>query len=262
MEEKVELCGVNLSSSYKIPLVIVKEFENESVIKGYHAYMNDWTPFLGENLSIRPEPENKTYRYTVPVTKDAQVIGHLKKWKTDWYGKTVFYFLRANPMNTASITVKGERVKFGDGQDLQISCTFLFKGEEKYIEVLKKTVQLVPFIIVCTLETLLVKYIKYQYYHWNICLSSFLPWKCFKKISRNSKFNGFICFLLFFYLRSLKAKCQSLFIRMIISAVDKDKQLAKTSILKTMMRLKKAWDAVTEQTIRNCFWKAGISLKA
>ena len=68
-------------------------------------------------------------------------------------------------MNTASITVTGKRVKFGDGQDLQISCTFLFKGEEKYIEVLKKTVQLVPFIIVCTFETLLVKYIKYQYYH-------------------------------------------------------------------------------------------------
>ena len=138
MEEKVELCGVNLSSSYKIPLVIVKEFENESVIKGYHAYMNDWTPFLGENLSIRPEPENKTYRYTVAVAKDAQVIGHLKKWKTDWYGKTVFYFLRANPMNTTSITATGKKVKFGDRQDLQISCTFFFKGEEKYIEVLKK----------------------------------------------------------------------------------------------------------------------------
>ena len=57
----------------------------------------------------------------------------------------------------------------------------------------------------------------------------------------------------FFLSQVIEAKCQSLFIRMIISAVDKDKQLAKTSILETMMRLKKAWDAVTEQTIRNCF---------
>ena len=36
-EEKVELCGVKLSSSYEMPLAIIKEFETESVIKGYHA---------------------------------------------------------------------------------------------------------------------------------------------------------------------------------------------------------------------------------
>ena len=59
MEEKVELCGVKLSLSYEMPLVIIKEFETESVIKGYHAYMNDWTPILAENLSTRPEPENE-----------------------------------------------------------------------------------------------------------------------------------------------------------------------------------------------------------
>ena len=41
MEEKVELCGVKLSSSYKMPLTIIREFETASVIKGYHADMND-----------------------------------------------------------------------------------------------------------------------------------------------------------------------------------------------------------------------------
>ena len=41
--KKVELCGVKVSSSYEIPLVIIKEFETESVFKGYHAYMDDWT---------------------------------------------------------------------------------------------------------------------------------------------------------------------------------------------------------------------------
>ena len=64
-----------------MPLVIIKEFETESVIKGYHIYMNDWKPILGENLSTRPEPENEIDKYTVIVTKDAWVIGHLKKGK-------------------------------------------------------------------------------------------------------------------------------------------------------------------------------------
>ena len=47
-------------------------------------------------------------------------------------------------MNTANITVIGKRVNFGDGQGLQIPCTILFKKEEKYIEVLKKQLDLYP----------------------------------------------------------------------------------------------------------------------
>ena len=117
MEEKVELCGVKFSSSYEMPMVIIKEFETESVIKGYHAYI-DWTSILVENLSTRTEPENETDKYAVSVTKDAQVIGHLKKGKTVPYTKTVFYFVRVNPMNTSSINVTGKRVNFGDGQGL------------------------------------------------------------------------------------------------------------------------------------------------
>ena len=40
-----------------------------------------------------------------------------------------------------------------------------FKREEIYIEVSKKTVELVTFIIVCALEILPTKYEEYQYYH-------------------------------------------------------------------------------------------------
>ena len=50
----------------------------------------------------------------------------------------------------------------------------------------------------------------------------------------------------------LKAKYRSLVARKITRAVDKDKQLAETSILKAMMMLKKAWGEMTEQTTRNC----------
>ena len=53
--EEVELCDVKLSSSYEMPFVTIEEFEAESVIKEYHAYMNDWTPILGENV--------QTYQY-------------------------------------------------------------------------------------------------------------------------------------------------------------------------------------------------------
>ena len=66
-------------SSHEIPLVIIREFKCESMIKEYHAYMNDWTPMIGESLTTRPEPQNKIDKYAAAVTKDAKVIGHLKK---------------------------------------------------------------------------------------------------------------------------------------------------------------------------------------
>ena len=98
---------------------------------------------LRRKFTNTSEPENEIDKYVVAITKDARVIGHLKKGKTGRYVKTVFYFLRANPMNTAGITVTGKRVSSGDRQGLQIPSTILFKGE-KYIEVLKKQLNLYP----------------------------------------------------------------------------------------------------------------------
>ena len=60
----------------------------------------------------------------------------------------------------------------------------------------------------------------------------------------------------------MKVKYQSLVIRKIIRAVDKDKQLARTSILEAIMMLKKVWGQVTEQTIRKYFRKSEISSEA
>ena len=127
--------------------------------------MNNWTPILGENLSTRPEPKNEIVKYAMAVTTDARVIGHLKKGKTGRYAKTVFYFPRANPMNAARITDTGKTVNFGNGQGMHIPCIILFKREKIFIEVLKRTVKPVPFIIVCTLEILSVKYEEYQYWY-------------------------------------------------------------------------------------------------
>ena len=134
MKEKVELCGVKLSLSYQISQLITIEFETESVIKGYHTYMNDWTPILGENLSTRSEPENEIDKYAVAITKDARVIGHLKKGKTGRYAKTVFYFLRANLMNTISITVTGKGLMLEMGKACKFPAQFYSKEKKNILK--------------------------------------------------------------------------------------------------------------------------------
>ena len=73
--------------------MIIREFKPKSIIKRYHAYMNDWTPALGETLSARPGLKMKSINMPLAVTKDARVVGHLKKGKTGRYAKTAFYFL-------------------------------------------------------------------------------------------------------------------------------------------------------------------------
>ena len=60
-------------------------------------------------------------------------------------------------------------------------------------------------------------------------------------------------------IRSLKAKYRKKVVRKVIGSLEKNKTLPKISILQGMQMLVSAWDALTPETIVNCFRKAGIS---
>ena len=62
-------------------------------------------------------------------------------------------------------------------------------------------------------------------------------------------------------IRGLKAKYRSMAVRKLILALEKKEPIPKFSILSAMYMLKKAWDAVSNQTFTNCFRKSGISQK-
>ena len=106
-DELVLVSDLQLSITEEIPIMVSKEFDTKSHVKGYHAYMNEWKPFDGEVLKTRPELENAVDKYAVAVVKDTHDVGHLKKGKNGRFAKTIFYFLRANQLNIADVTVKG-----------------------------------------------------------------------------------------------------------------------------------------------------------
>ena len=62
-------------------------------------------------------------------------------------------------------------------------------------------------------------------------------------------------------IRDLKAKYRSLAVRKLILALEKEEPIPKFSIFLAMYMLKKAWDAISNQTFTNCFRKSGISEK-
>ena len=43
---------VNFSIKEEIEIISIKRFDVESYTKGYHAYMNEWTPEIGETLRL------------------------------------------------------------------------------------------------------------------------------------------------------------------------------------------------------------------
>ena len=63
-------------------------------------------------------------------------------------------------------------------------------------------------------------------------------------------------------IRSLKAHYRGTVVRRLCRALDKTKTLPKISILQAMKILVSSWEAVSAQTIVNCFRKAGITSKA
>ena len=63
-------------------------------------------------------------------------------------------------------------------------------------------------------------------------------------------------------IRALKAHNRSNLKRRQIKFIDSGKEVPKINILEGMQILVKSWDAVSTDTVKNCFKKAGISKEA
>ena len=60
---------VNFSIEEESEIILIKRFDVKSHIKPYHAYMNEWTPEIGEILKTCLKPENDVDRFPVAAEK-------------------------------------------------------------------------------------------------------------------------------------------------------------------------------------------------
>ena len=56
--------------------MIVKSF-----MKGYHAFKDQWKPFINEKLTTEMELDNVVDKYAVCVKKSNVIVGHLRLGK-------------------------------------------------------------------------------------------------------------------------------------------------------------------------------------
>ena len=84
------------------------------------------------------EPDNPKDKYTVCVKKENRIVGHLPLGKSGKFAKTMFHFLKADELSSCKIVVAGKPVNLGDDDGMQVSCTLMFTGVKKCIDILKK----------------------------------------------------------------------------------------------------------------------------
>ena len=61
----------------EIKVIVTRNFEMVSYVKGYHVYKTLWNPLSGEFLSCERKPENPMDKYAVCVKKENKIVGHL-----------------------------------------------------------------------------------------------------------------------------------------------------------------------------------------
>ena len=124
MAQCLSICDVNVSVEEDLSILLVKEYDLKTHIKGYHAYITKSTPKTREILRARPEPENKYDKYTVAVERCGDVVGYLFRGGSAYFAKTVSYFLRVSNENCCQVEVTGKRVNLGNGEGLKFSAYF------------------------------------------------------------------------------------------------------------------------------------------
>ena len=132
MAQWLFICDVNLSIEEDLSILLVKEYDQKTHIKGYLAYMTKWTPKNGEILKARTEPENEYDKYAVAVERCGDVVGHLSKGRSARFAKTVLYFLPASNENCCRVEVTGKS-KFTRWRGTTFPACFIFLEKQNLL---------------------------------------------------------------------------------------------------------------------------------
>ena len=137
----MDLVSMIINEKQPIEIILIKCYETNSTVMGYHEYQKKWDADIGEVLEAKTEPTNEKDKYAVAVCKKGDVVGHLPKGKTGKFAKMIFYFLKSEMLCACKVKVTGKRNNFGDDKGLRIPCLLQFFGPKENIELLKKLLE-------------------------------------------------------------------------------------------------------------------------
>ena len=77
----------------EIELILIKQkqYDLDSFVRGYHAYMDIWTPKVGdENFCLKSENENQHDKFAVDIVLEERIVGHVPLAINLWKFLTVW----------------------------------------------------------------------------------------------------------------------------------------------------------------------------
>ena len=112
--------------------------KHNSYARGYHAYMDIWKPLIGDDsLRCTQEDDNIHDKNLVAVINSNHigppVVGHVPFL----YSSTFKKFLSL-PNHTIRVLVTGKRINRSSGYGLEIPVEYVFNGNEKALQWVKK----------------------------------------------------------------------------------------------------------------------------
>lgn len=127
----------NIDQDIEVIPVKQKQYDLDSFVRGYHAYMEIWTPKVGdENICLKSENDNEHDKFAVAVLFEERVVGHVPKNLSKLFNQ----FLKI-PNCTIGCKVTGKRVNRGAGYGLEIPVQYRFNGAEKAVEWAEKNIK-------------------------------------------------------------------------------------------------------------------------
>ena len=136
------MIGDNLiNNEHSIPIIITSDIMAKSFLKGYHAYIDLWKPFINEGLTTAMEPNNVVDKYAVCVKKNNVIVGNVPLGKDGRFAKMIFYFLRADRYAECKVIITSKEVNLGNGKGMQLPCLLNISGTKNILQVLCKNIQ-------------------------------------------------------------------------------------------------------------------------
>ena len=96
-------------------------FTINSFVRDHHVYQSKWTPFIGQCLVIKREPDNPHDKFAVNVICEGDVLGHLSRS----IPKNVSYFLSYHGI-VGFCEITGEKCNREGGLGIEILCQYKF----------------------------------------------------------------------------------------------------------------------------------------
>ena len=101
-----------------VPVIVLKEFEIDTYVKGHHVYKDTRSPEIDQSLDAQIKPNNSVDRYAVFRWKSRNVVGrHLKKGATGRFAKTIFFPERRYLFESKNYNI-WMQMRFCDGRSL------------------------------------------------------------------------------------------------------------------------------------------------